>query len=63
MVCDVWACLLWSRSLIYSDLDIQIKGLFKLVAQRQFDGVKHDALVLEHMSVNRSIHTDRVTAQ
>ena len=25
--------------------------------QRQFDGVKHDALVLEHMLVNRSIHT------
>ena len=27
--------------------------------QRQCDGVKHDALVLEHMLVNRSIHTDR----
>ena len=27
--------------------------------QRECDGVKHDALVLEHMLINRSIHTGR----
>ena len=27
--------------------------------QRQFDGVKHGALVLEHMLINRSIHIGR----
>ena len=27
--------------------------------QRQFDGVKHDALVLKHMLANRSILTGR----
>ena len=26
---------------------------------RQFDGGKHDTLVLEHMLINRSIHTRR----
>ena len=31
--------------------------------QRQFDDVKHDALVLERVLVNRSIHTGRVRAQ
>ena len=35
------------------------KGLFRLDAQRQFDGIKHDALVLEHVLINRSIHTGR----
>ena len=27
------------------------------------DGVKHDALILEHMLVNRSIHTRRAALQ
>ena len=31
--------------------------------QRQFDGVKHNALVLEPMLVKPSIQTGRVTAQ
>ena len=31
--------------------------------QRQIDGVKQDALVLEHMLINRSIHTGRVASK
>ena len=36
------------------------KGLFRLDCQRQFDSVKHDALVSEHIFINRSIHTGRI---
>ena len=35
------------------------KGLFTLDAQTSLWGVKHDALVLEHMIINRSVQTDR----
>ena len=31
--------------------------------QRQFDGVKHNVLVLEHMLFNQSIHTARVASK
>ena len=31
--------------------------------QHQFDGIKHNALFLEHMLVNRSIHTGRVASR
>ena len=30
--------------------------------QRHYDGVKHNALVLEHMLVNRSMHTSLVAS-
>ena len=35
------------------------KGVFRLDARRQFDGVIHDALALGHMLINRRIHTGR----
>ena len=38
---------------------LKYKGLFRLDAQRQIDGVKHNALVLEDMLVNRSIRIGR----
>ena len=34
-------------------------GSIRLDAPAQLDGLKHDALVLDHMLINRSIHTKR----
>ena len=38
---------------------VEHEGLFRPDASSQFDGVKHNALVLEHMLVNRRIQTGR----
>ena len=38
---------------------IMIRVYSDWTRQRQFDGVKHDVLALEHMLTNRSIHTGR----
>ena len=42
---------------------LKAKGIFRPDASAQNDGVKHNALELEHMFVNRSIQTGRVASQ
>ena len=41
-------------------IQMSLKVYSDRTRQRKFDGVKHNALVLEHMLINRSIHTGRV---
>ena len=40
-------------------LDICVRVSSDWKRPHQFDGVKHDAVVLEHMLINRRIHTGR----
>ena len=40
----------------YKDIN---KGVFRLDAMRQLDGVKHDVLLLGYMLINQRIHTVR----
>ena len=42
--------------------DMTLRVYSDWTRQHQIDGVKHGALVLEHMLINRSIHTGRAAS-
>ena len=46
-----------------TDVLIRVRVYSDRTRQRQFDGVKHNTLVLEHMLVNLCIQTGRVASK